>query len=130
MKTWRIEIEVQVEDAVTAADMQEVADKIADDATLRICDEIEGQTAQGATGQAGAVVKAIDYAAAVARILPRLDGGLAVELASELLTVRTVAGAYEWKLSRRYTDDQELTAPSEARRIVDAFYAARVAGAS
>ncbi len=44
MKTWRIEIEVQTDDAVTQADMQEVADKIADDATLRVCDEIPGHT--------------------------------------------------------------------------------------
>lgn len=44
MRTWRIEIEVQTEDGVTLADIQEVADKIADDATLRMCDEIEGST--------------------------------------------------------------------------------------
>lgn len=44
MKTWRIELDVQTEDAVSLAEMQEVAGKIVDDATERIEDEIAGMS--------------------------------------------------------------------------------------
>ncbi len=44
MKTWRIEIEVQTGDAVTAAEMQEVAGKITEDAVMPVGDEIAGNS--------------------------------------------------------------------------------------